>query len=90
MTKDERAYQARVRELGCLICERPASLHHIREGVGRGQKSSEYDVLPLCPDHHQHGGYGVAFHAGKKKWQDNFGTEAELLRKVKEKLGEDA
>jgi len=32
----------------------------------------------------------VAFHAGKKKWQDNFGTEAELLRKVKEKLGEDA
>jgi hypothetical protein len=31
----------------------------------------------------------VAFHAGKKVWQDTFGAEAELLKQVKEKLGED-
>lgn len=88
MNKDELAYQRRVRELGCIICERPASLHHIRAGVGKGQKASEYDVIPLCPDHHQHGGYGVAFHAGKKVWEDTYGTEAELLEEVKQRLGE--
>lgn len=86
MTKDEQEYQKRVRELGCIICERPASLHHVRTGVGKGQKSSEYDVLPLCPDHHLWGGHGVAFHAGKETWQGMYGTEAELLEQVKEKL----
>lgn len=88
MTNDEKEYQRRVREIGCIICERPASIHHIRAGVGVGQKSGEYDVLPLCPDHHQHGGYGVAFHAGKVAWECAFGTERELLKKVKELLGE--
>ena len=88
MTKDEKEWQRRVRELGCLICERPASLHHIRHGVGKAQKADEYNVLPLCPDHHQNGGHGVAFHAGKKTWQEIYGTEEELLEQVKEKLSE--
>jgi hypothetical protein len=89
VTKDEKAYQDRVRELGCIICERPASIHHIRDGIGKGQKASEYDVLPLCPDHHQHGGYGVAFHAGKRVWQEVFGTERDLLEEVQRRLSGD-
>jgi hypothetical protein len=86
--KADQAYQDRVRALGCLICERPASLHHTRFGVGMGQKSKERSILPLCPDHHQWGGHGVAFHAGKKTWQQIYGTEEALLKVVEDKLDE--
>ena len=86
MKKADQDYQDRVRALGCLICERPASLHHVRAGVGKSQKASEREVLPLCPDHHQNGGWGVAFHAGKKTWQEIYGSEESLLKDVKERL----
>lgn len=29
--------------------------------------------------HHQHGGYGVAYHAGPAEFERRFGTQAELL-----------
>jgi hypothetical protein len=85
-TKEEQAHMDAVRELGCLICERPAAIHHTRCGQGAGQRASHFSVLPLCADHHQNGGHGVAFHAGKKTWQERYGTEQELLERVKEKL----
>lgn len=44
-----------------------------------GQKSSDRRAIALCPLHHQHGGYGVAFHAGPRKFEDNFDTEEGLL-----------
>ena len=88
MTAAERRWQALVRQSGCIVCrnlgygDTPASLHHIREGQGGGQKAPDYLVLPLCPDHHQNGGHGVALHAGQATWEQNFGTELELLAQV--------
>jgi len=88
VNKAEKEYQARVRALGCIICERPASIHHIRDGMGKSQKNGEMEVLPLCPYHHQNGGLGNAFHAGRTTWERCWGTERELQQKVKERLGE--
>jgi hypothetical protein len=48
-----------------------------------GQRASHFETIPLCADHHQHGGHGVAIHAGKKTWEERFGTELELLEKVR-------
>jgi hypothetical protein len=88
-TAEERRYRDKVAALGCLICGMPANLHHVRQGVGMGQKAAEIGgLLPLCHIHHQNGGYGVAFHAGKKEWQKNYGTEAELLEEVARRLGD--
>ena len=70
--------------LGCIICGGPANLHHLRTGVGMGQRGR--DVLPLCQKHHQHGGFGVAYHAGAREFEKNFGTELELLEKVNKLL----
>lgn len=69
--------------MGCVICERPAHVHHLT-GAGMGLKSK--DKIPLCPEHHQHGGYGVAIHAGEQAFEKNFGTQQELLKKTIEKL----
>ncbi len=54
----------------------PAEIHHLRNDVGVGQRSEK--VIPLCPTHHRLGGYGVAFHAGRGKFEEKYGTEEEL------------
>lgn len=82
-TKAEKEHLNRVAELGCIICHQPAEIHHLRTGMGMAQRNSNFNVIPLCPLHHRTGGYGTAFHAGKKAFEQNFGSEEELLKRVK-------
>jgi hypothetical protein len=49
-----------------------------------GQRSSDMDVIPLCPTHHRLG--KISIHLGKKEFIKRFGTEQELLEKVKRML----
>ena len=92
MKKAEKDYLNRVAGLGCIVCrnlghgETPAHVHHVRTGIGMSQRASNYETIPLCPQHHQHGGIGVAIHADQKTWESNFGTELELLEQVKMEL----
>ena len=90
--KKEKEYFSKLVEFGCVVCRMKhgvythPSIHHIREGMGIGQRNSADNCLPLCPMHHQHGGYGIAFHAGKKAFEKNYGTEIELLNYLRENL----
>lgn len=92
-TLAEKRHMAAVARLGCIVCRRlgygptPAEIHHPRSLAGMGQKASHFDALPICHLHHRTGGHGVALHAGQRTWEANFGTEAELLEKVREILG---
>ena len=85
MTKDEKKHYDKLSQFGCIVCRREGwgysapHIHHIRHGAGIGQKSHWSLAIPLCPNHHQHGGYGIALHAGQKEFERKFGTEAELL-----------
>ena len=78
--------------LGCIACfnmgyqDSPAEIHHLRSGVGQGQRSSHFRTIPLCHPHHRTGGYGVAFHAGPKEWQRIHGNEEDLLKQVESLL----
>ncbi len=101
MTKEELQFKAIVAELGCIVeitdefgnkrlCGSPACLHHPRGAkfeTGSGLKSDWKDLLPLCPIHHQYGGYGIAFHAGKKAWEKKFGTQESLLKRRDKMMG---
>jgi len=84
-TPAEKAYMDKVARLGCMICGKPPHLHHVT-GAGMGLKSSNYDVIPLCPYHHQQGGYGEAVHNGTKEFESRYGTQAEMLEKVRQML----
>lgn len=86
MTKDEKLHLSKVASLGCIICRRPAEIHHLRNGVGMAQRNNHYNVIPLCEHHHRTGNYGEALHAGIKAFEANFGTEIELLEKVRAML----
>ena len=91
MKKAESDHIARVVEMGCIVCvnlelgETPAVPHHIGNG-SMGMKATNYEVIPLCPTHHNQGGYGVAVHSGRVQWESNFGTEQELLAQTLEWL----
>ncbi|MDP1019692.1 Ref family recombination enhancement nuclease, partial [Klebsiella pneumoniae] len=65
-----------------------AEVHHIRNGQGIAQRADHKKTLPLCPPHHRTGGHGVAIHAGQKTWEENYGTESELLDQVTAEVGE--
>ncbi len=60
-TKDEKNWLNKISNFGCVVCRKhyeiddapPANCHHIRQGMGAGQKNSHYMVLPLCWEHHQ-------------------------------------
>lgn len=71
-------------ESGCILCrhlgwgETPAQIHHLRSGVGMGQRSSEDRTIPLCRSHHvgPKGFHGL----GRRAFERLYGvTEEDLL-----------
>ena len=94
MTKAEKAHLSKVASLGCIVCKRmgyegtPAEIHHPRRGTGLGQRASNYDAIPLCPEHHRGntGIHGLGTKGFPKRW--GF-TESDLLDEVKMLLGND-
>lgn len=89
-TAKERHHMAKVAALGCIACRRigyydtPAEIHHIRTGMGMGQRNSHFNTIPLCAEHHRHG--SNAIHRSKELFERDFGTEEQLLGEVMELL----
>ena len=79
-------YMGLVADQGCYICKQPAEIHHNTKNRAYSKKSSDFDIIPLCPNHHRLG--KVSIHLGKNQFERTFGTEKELLKKVKKGLVE--
>lgn len=84
-----------VAQLGCIACHKigviqpEVSLHHID---GRTKEGAHFKTIPLCYLHHQGGdarGLFVSVHPWKRRFEECFGTQEELLaecqRMVEEK-----
>jgi len=51
---EERAHIARVAAMPCLVCGRPATVHHVTASRFGGRITRTHKrVVPLCPVHHQ-------------------------------------
>lgn len=93
MTKAEREFQGKVRELGCIVClldlneHSQAEIHHMLSG---GRRRGEMFVLGLCPSHHRGGLDGhnemkiVSRDHSRRRFEYRYGTEESLLAKTKE------
>ena len=79
----------RIARMGCVICRNtghgpsPAVIHHVRD---HGGKRDDSKVLPLCPMHHNLGGYRIAVHAGREAWEAIHGDQTDLLAQVEREL----
>ena len=82
--KDKRHFKA-VAELGCINDGSPAEIHHSRAGLGMGQRDHS-KVIPLCPECHRMGEFSR--HINPLEFEARYGTDAELVDKTNETLGE--
>lgn len=78
-TATEKRHMGRVAALGCLICQQPANVHHIRTE----RIKSDFLVIPLCREHHQ-GDFSI--HMSKRQFENIYGSELKLLAQTIEKL----
>lgn len=79
-----------VAELGCVVCRvqdnvfTPAQVHHI---LRNGKRIDHMHVLPLCASHHNSGVNNqqyVSRHPWRVEFQKRYGSEMDLLAKVRE------
>lgn len=53
-TAEEREHLGNVAKMPCLVCGRPATVHHVTATIHGGRITrSHRRVVPLCPVHHQ-------------------------------------
>lgn len=89
---EERAWLDLIDGFGCIVCrlfhnvKTPAAVHHIIEG---GRRKGHLWSIPLCdPGHHQGSPTPekISRHPNKKAFERAYGTEYELLEKLKQIL----
>ncbi len=92
-TKAEREWMDSIVQLGCIVCLEqgygyvPPAVHHILRG---GLRIDHFHTLPLCdPGHHQNAPKGsgeVSRHPNKAQFEERYGTEMELLERVRARV----
>ena len=83
MTKKERkARFEALAEFGCVICMRPAEIHHLigYKYSSLSKKADDSNTIPLCVEHHR-GGQGI-HHMGMRAWEEVYGSQEKLLNKT--------
>lgn len=86
MSAESKRHMGRIAQMPCALCGvSGVHVHHIRTGIGMGRRASDFDTLPLCPEHHQ--GMTGIHGMGRKAWERHHGiTELELLARTKESM----
>lgn len=64
----------RMAQYGCLVCGKPANLHHIMHMDGKDCRRDDRYIAPLCKEHHQ-GKYGVHGIGSEKGFCDRYGID---------------
>ena len=83
-----RRYWSAVASVGCIVaglsCGGRITIHHC--GTGAGGRKDHGKVIPLCWNHHL-GPEGIdGKRMSKRAWQDKYGTELVLLKRLERLL----
>lgn len=90
---EERAWMDAIVRFGCIACWldglgfRPCAVHHLLRG---GRRIGHLFTIGLCdPGHHQNGQQlgMVSRHPWKARFEAKYGTEAELLARLRAEIG---
>ena len=82
---------ATIGNMPCYACfqdgrEVQAEVHHIRKHTGMGLRPPHTMILPLCASHHRTG--KISVHLGKQAFEDRYGKQEDLAKKVRERIEE--
>lgn len=78
-------YLDAVRQLPCCICGAwPSSAHHVICGRYSQSKSSDFDAIPLCYQHHQ-GERGI--HTDQAAWVARHGPDTRYSEPTRRRIG---
>lgn len=85
-TAAAKAHIQRVKELPCVVCGKtgPSDAHHVISGRYGQRKACDFDTIPLCKRHHQHG--PDAIHENKAAWEQANGPDYSYLKNVRNAL----
>lgn len=98
---DEKKHLARVAALPCMVsdhnCAGDVQCHHLIGGIdttnaGMAGRASDYEVIPLCMNHHTGllgAKHGEAVHKGTVSFEKNYGSQARMLERTYRLLGLD-
>lgn len=89
MKKKDKDRFDKLRQLGCIACLKKGIfsepvIHHIRRFTGVGLRPPHDKTIPLCPQHHNMGNESI--HLNKKKFEELFGNELDLLDEVNRQI----
>ena len=83
MTKKERKIRFEaLADYGCVICMRPAEIHHLigYKYSSLSKKADDINTIPLCVDHHR-GNQGI-HHLGMRVWEEIYGAQDYHLDRI--------
>lgn len=72
--KAEQAHLDHVAAFGCLVCLKPANIHHIMHMLGKRCRRDHRYVVPLCRKHHQETG-GLHDLGGEEQFKEAYGID---------------
>jgi len=89
MKKKDKDRFDKLRQLGCIACSKKGIfsepvIHHIRRFTGVGLRPPHDKTIPLCPQHHNMSNESI--HLNKKKFEELFGNELDLLDEVNRQI----
>lgn len=72
-------YMGLVSQLPCVCCgAMPVVLHHPIHGRFAQRKSSDLDVIPLCPAHHD------MLHKSPYAWRSEYGDDVDYIASTRD------
>ena len=89
--QDALRYMEAVKSLPCAVCGRagPSDAHHWHHDRYSQARTSDWQVVPLCKEHHQDGHYSV--HSAKagfrELWGPDWGFVSATRQMVRERFG---
>ena len=93
-TKAEQDWLDQIIQIGCIVClleklgATPAEVHH---NNGSRKPGAHFDTIPLCFLHHRSWEDVEKYtsrHPFKKRFENRYGTDKELLQKTREIIQE--
>lgn len=73
-TAEAKRYLADAARLPCCVCgATPVVCHHPIMGRHSQRKASDFDVIPLCPQHHDH------LHRSPDFWREFWGFDTDYV-----------